>query len=174
MDSQFAYREGGSCTDALLLIQNKICKFLDDPKCKAVRMFAMDFSKAFDSVSHKLLAEKLKSLPLNPYIINWWLGFLRDRKQRVIFGSTKAQPRVVFTSHHFIPHRRYELNKLTSLPMCGFIAQSVEQRTGNAEVTGSNPVKALIFFRLVLSNCLNWKIYCDDHSSLSSTTAVQK
>ena len=51
-------------------------------------MFAMDFSKAFDSVSHKLLAEKLKSLPLNPYIINWWLGFLRDRKQRVIFGSS--------------------------------------------------------------------------------------
>ena len=24
------------------------------------------------------------------------------------------------------------------------------------------------FFRLLLSNCLNWKIYCDDHSSLSS------
>ena len=23
------------------------------------------------------------------------------------------------------------------------------------------------------SNCLNWKIYCDDHTSLSSTTAVQ-
>ena len=22
------------------------------------------------------------------------------------------------------------------------------------------------FFRLLLSNCLNWKIYCDDHSSL--------
>ena len=60
-----------------------------------------------------------------------------------------------------------ELNKLTSLPMCGFIAQLVEQRTGNGEVTGSNPVEALIFFRLVLSNCLNWKLYCDDHSSLS-------
>ena len=27
------------------------------------------------------------------------------------------------------------------------------------EVTGSNPVEALIFFRLLLSNCLNWKIY---------------
>ena len=23
------------------------------------------------------------------------------------------------------------------------------------------------FFRLLLSNCLNWKIYCDDHSSHS-------
>ena len=30
------------------------------------------------------------------------------------------------------------------------------------------------FFRLLLSSCLNWKFYCDDHSSLLSTTAVQK
>ena len=74
-----------------------------------------------------------------------------------------------FELNKFISHGRYELNKLTSLPMCGFIAQLVEQRTGNAEVTGSNPVKALIFFRLLLSNCLNWKIYCDDHYSLSVT-----
>ena len=50
--------------------------------------------------------------------------------------------------------------------MCGFIAQLVEHRTGIAEVMGSNPVEALIFFRLLLSNCLNWKIYCDDHTSL--------
>ena len=50
--------------------------------------------------------------------------------------------------------------------MYGFIAQLVEHRTGIAEVTGSNPVEALIFFRLPLSNCLNWKSYCDDHSSL--------
>ena len=57
--------------------------------------------------------------------------------------------------------------------MCGFIAQLVEQRTGNAEVTGSNPVEALIFFfRLLLSNCLNWKIYCDDHSSLLCYVSV--
>ena len=31
---------------------------------------------------------------------------------------------------------------------------------------------SLDFFRLLLSNCLNWKIYCDDHSSLWSITAV--
>ena len=36
-------------------------------------------------------------------------------------------------------------NKLTSLPMCGFLAQLVEHHTGIAEVTGSNPVEALIF-----------------------------
>ena len=52
--------------------------------------------------------------------------------------------------------------------MCGFIAQLVEHHTGIVEVTGSNPVEALIFFRLLLPNCLNWKIHCDDYSSLSS------
>ena len=39
----------------------------------------------------------------------------------------------------------YELNKLTSLPTCGFIAQLVEHRTGIAEVMGLNPVEARFF-----------------------------
>ena len=51
----------------------------------------------------------------------------------------------IYTSHHFTPYGRYELNKLALLPMCDFIAQLVEYRTGIAEVTGSNPVEALIF-----------------------------
>ena len=78
---------------------------------------------------------------------------------------------IKFTSFHCTG--RYELNKLTSLPMCGSIAQLVEHRTGIAEVTGSNPVEALVFFRLHLSNCLNWKIYCDDHSSLSLFNVIK-
>ena len=57
--------------------------------------------------------------------------------------------------------------------MCGSIAQLVEHRIGIAEVTGSNPVEGLIFFRLLLSSCLNWKIYCDDHSSLIRTGNYQ-
>ena len=38
--------------------------------------------------------------------------------------------------------------------MCGFIAQLVEQRTGNAEVTGSNPVEASSLQLLRLENLL--------------------
>ena len=53
--------------------------------------------------------------------------------------------------------RENKNSQLTSFPMCGFIAQLVEHRTGIAEVTGSNPVEALIFFGLLYSNCLNWK-----------------
>jgi len=41
--------------------------------------------------------------------------------------------------------------------MCGFIAQLVEHRIGVVEVTGSNIIAALIYFRLLLSSCLSWK-----------------
>lgn len=40
--------------------------------------------------------------------------------------------------------------QLTWLLMCGFIAQFVEDRTGTAELTGSNPVEALTFFSWIL------------------------
>ena len=49
--------------------------------------------------------------------------------------------------------------------MCGFVVQQVEHRT-------RIPLKPW-FFQASSSNCLSWKIYGDDHSSLSSTTAVQ-
>ena len=42
--------------------------------------------------------------------------------------------------------------------MCGFIAELVEHRTGIVEVTGLNPIEALIFFRLHLSNCLRTNV----------------
>ena len=57
--SQFAYREGGNCTSALLAIQHQICKYLDDNNCKAMGLFTMNFSKAFDSVKYNLFSTKL-------------------------------------------------------------------------------------------------------------------
>ena len=82
--TQFAYRTGGSCIDALLSMQQTVCCYLDDPKCKAVRLFAMDFSKAFDSVNRRFLSYKLKDVPLNPFVINWYLSFLENRQQCII------------------------------------------------------------------------------------------
>ena len=62
---------------------------------------------------------------------------------------------------------------MTSLPMCGFIAQLVEHRTGIAEVTGSNPVEALIFFfQASLFQLLKLEIHCEDHISPSYISAV--
>ena len=39
------------------------------------------------------------------------------------------------------------LKKIRASKIFSFIAQLVEHRTGIAEVTGSNPVEALIFFQ---------------------------
>ena len=51
-----------------------------------------------------------------------------------------------------------------------------DHRSKFSNLSNSNPVEALIFFRLLLSNCLNWKIYCDDHTSLSykSTSVLSR
>ena len=75
--------KGGSCVDALLSIQDTVYGYLDNKDIRAVILFAMDFSKAFDWVNHSLLCEKLKKLPLYPIIINWYISFLQDGKQRV-------------------------------------------------------------------------------------------
>ena len=49
-----------------------------------VRAFLFEFSKAFDSVSHRILFSKLASNDINPYIKNWIISFLCDRRQRVV------------------------------------------------------------------------------------------
>ena len=53
-DHQSAYREG-NCVDALLSIQDTVYGYLDNKYIKAVGLFVMDFSRAFDCVNHSLL-----------------------------------------------------------------------------------------------------------------------
>ena len=52
----------------------------------------------------------------------------------------------MYISHDFTAQKDMNSIQLTLLLMCGFIAQLVEHHTGIAEVIGSNPVEALIFF----------------------------
>ena len=56
-------------------MQHNILKALGNSRTKAVRLFSMDFSRAFDNVKRSLLVEKLKNSPLDPYIINWNISF---------------------------------------------------------------------------------------------------
>ena len=66
-----------------------------------VRVLSFDFSKAFDSVSHRVVTDKLKKVPnINPYIVNWVIDFLKDRQQRLCvdkvmtpFGQSRCAPR---------------------------------------------------------------------------------
>ena len=65
-------------------------KSLDPGEADCVTVFAFDFSKAFDSVNHFILFNKLTELSINPYIVNWIINFLFSRQQRVIANGNMA------------------------------------------------------------------------------------
>ena len=69
-------------------MQHEILSTLDNPCNEAVRLFTMDFSKAFDDINHHLLAEKLKVSPMSPHMVNWYISFLSGRKQRLVYNRT--------------------------------------------------------------------------------------
>ena len=81
-DDQFAYKKGHNSTMALIKYQHMWLKSLDEG-AKSVRVISFDFSKAFDSVPHDILFNKIKKIPINPYVINWMIDFLNNRRQRV-------------------------------------------------------------------------------------------
>ena len=73
---QFAYKEGYNTTLALLTCRHHWLNGAMD----FVRVFFFYFSKAFDSVPHAIVCNKLMSLKMNPYVINWIVSFLSNRK----------------------------------------------------------------------------------------------
>ena len=74
---QFSNKEGCNTTLALLICHHHWLKWLDGTT-DFVRVFS------FDSVPHAIVCNKLMSLNINPYVINWIVSFLRNRKQRVV------------------------------------------------------------------------------------------
>ena len=50
-----------------------------------------DVRKAFDSVPHAPLLEKLAGIGLNPYIIRWIKSYLTDRKQFVVVDGSSSE-----------------------------------------------------------------------------------
>ena len=66
-----------STTAALVSLLQCITRMLETNAF--VVMYALDFSKAFDTVRHKTLMNKVASLPIPDFIHNWILNFLADR-----------------------------------------------------------------------------------------------
>jgi len=50
-------------------------------RCAYVRDLMIDFSKAFDLVSHPILLAKLHALGLSDFAMNWIISYLKDRYQ---------------------------------------------------------------------------------------------
>ena len=85
---KFAFRPTGSTTAALAYIMHHVTSLLHTNDY--VRCLLVDFSKAFDTVSHVLLSCKLQKLDIPPFVINWIIKFLTDRTQATVIDSKRS------------------------------------------------------------------------------------
>ena len=87
--AQFAYRIGLGCTDALLTTSNNLQKSLDSGM--GSYLVQLDFSAAFDRVSHSGLLFKLKSIGVCGSVLYICREFLCNRRQRVVVDGATSK-----------------------------------------------------------------------------------
>ena len=89
--SQFAYipRPGSGTTSPVVLLNHMILNFLDSAS-GAVRLLSVDFSKAFDSLSHSSILDACRQLSFNSLLVNWLQSFLSRRLQRVVVDGSSS------------------------------------------------------------------------------------
>src|SRR6218665_3270336 len=73
---QYAFRPTGSTTAALIDLLQKVTDMLQQHEY--VVLFTVDFSKAFDSVKHQSVFEKMESLQLPDHIHNWLVRYFES------------------------------------------------------------------------------------------------
>ena len=90
---QYGFRAKHSTDTQLTTFVHELSQNLDQRKQTDV--IILDFSKAFDKVSHKHLALKLKYYGINKIVLDWINSFLTSRTQRVILdGATSDKIQV--------------------------------------------------------------------------------
>ena len=83
--NQSAYKKNHGCITALIKINDDMLDSIDDSEVTILTL--LDFSRAFDTVNHRLLLEKLCILGFDLTAVNWVKSYLSDRYQRVIIGN---------------------------------------------------------------------------------------
>ncbi|KAK4822851.1 hypothetical protein QYF61_020651 [Mycteria americana] len=78
-------RKGRSCLTNLMSFYDKVTRLVDEGK--AVDVVYLDFSKAFDTVSHSILLEKLAAPGLDGCTLRWVKNWLDGRAQRVVVNG---------------------------------------------------------------------------------------
>lgn len=86
--AQHGFRKTFSCETQLLLFTHKLHSILDR-SCFADCIF-LDFAKAFDKVSHRLLLLKLRNLGLDTNTLKWIENFLTNRRQFVVANEASS------------------------------------------------------------------------------------
>ncbi|KAJ7398532.1 rna-directed dna polymerase from mobile element jockey-like [Pitangus sulphuratus] len=102
--SQYEFGKGRSCLSNLISFYDKVTCLVDEGK--AVDTVHLEFSKAFGTVSHSILLEKLSGL--DGCTVHWVEGWLHGQAQRVVLnGVTPANGAT--QAGELVPHRTYIL-----------------------------------------------------------------
>ncbi|KAK4807586.1 hypothetical protein QYF61_015932 [Mycteria americana] len=83
--SQHGFRKGRSCLTNLISFYDKVTRLVDEGK--AVDVVYLDFSKAFDTVSHSILLEKLAAHGLDGCTLRWVKNWLDGWAQRAVVNG---------------------------------------------------------------------------------------
>ena len=87
--AQFACRKGLGCTGARLAISHHLQKSLDAGMESYIVL--LDYSAAFDTVSHSGLLFKLKSIGVGGSVVSICTEFHSDRRQRVVVDGAAGK-----------------------------------------------------------------------------------
>ena len=87
---QHGFRKSYSTVTNLLSTYDFVGKHLDNHD--SVDVIYLDFRKAFDKLSHKLLITKLSNMKFSNTILNWLSNFLSDRTQAVVINGSISNP----------------------------------------------------------------------------------
>ena len=89
--SQFAYvpRSGSGTTSALTFMHNRIVSYLD-ARSGAVRLLALDFSKAFDTLPFDTIIQSCRKANIPSQAVNWISSYLNNRRQSVHFHGSSS------------------------------------------------------------------------------------
>ena len=97
VSNQNGFRKQHGTTDTIFKFINHIIDNMNDKKTIAV---FIDFKKAFDTLNHQILIQKLGKLNLSVNVQNWFKAYLTNRSQ-VTFMNGITSPTVMLT--HGVP-----------------------------------------------------------------------